>query len=96
MNHLLVFIYYFKNYYLLKQLVIQYFKLTIHSIIISTMSVTPPVLDTPLLTSPPTDYYQLYRSRFYILFTFSLLSFNQSLFWITFSPICKQIVRNII
>ena len=29
----------------------------------------------------------LYRSRFLILFTFSLLSFNQSLFWLTFSPI---------
>ena len=36
--------------------------------------------------SAPSEYV-LYRARFLILFTFSLLSFNQSLFWLTFSPI---------
>ena len=34
--------------------------------------------------------YVLYRGRFLILFTFSLLSFNQSLFWLTFSPISNE------
>lgn len=29
--------------------------------------------------------YKLYKSRFWILFVYSLLSFNQSLLWITFS-----------
>jgi hypothetical protein len=28
--------------------------------------------------------------RFYILFAFCLLSFNQSLFWITYSPIASN------
>lgn len=31
--------------------------------------------------------YTLYKRRYYILFIYSLLSFNQSLFWLTFSPI---------
>ena len=29
-------------------------------------------------------------ARFYILFAFCLLSFNQCLFWITFSPIASN------
>ncbi|UJR19611.1 hypothetical protein I4U23_022745 [Adineta vaga] len=34
--------------------------------------------------------YKLYRRRFYVLFVFSFLSFNQCLFWITFSPIYNE------
>ena len=41
-------------------------------------------------TSSSSAPFVLYRSRFLILFTFSLLSFNQSLFWLTFSPISNQ------
>jgi len=48
--------------------------------------------DSPLLTpSSPShsssSVYRVYPARFLILFTFSLISFNQSLFWLTFSPI---------
>jgi hypothetical protein len=31
--------------------------------------------------------YKLYRRRFYVLFIFAFLAFNQCLFWITFAPI---------
>ena len=34
--------------------------------------------------------YQLYRRRFYIIFVFGFLSFNQCLFWLTFSPIARN------
>jgi FLVCR family MFS transporter len=34
--------------------------------------------------------YKLYRRRFYVLFVYSFLSFNQCLFWITFSPISES------
>ena len=40
-------------------------------------------------TTSPTGF-TLYPARFLILFTFSLLSFNQSLFWLTFSPISDE------
>lgn len=33
--------------------------------------------------------YRLYRSRFYVLFVFCFLSFNQCSFWLTFSPISR-------
>ena len=42
-----------------------------------------------VLTSPPKAY-QLYRRRFYIICVFGLLSFNQCLFWLTFSPIARN------
>jgi hypothetical protein len=32
----------------------------------------------------------LYPIRFYVLFAFMLTSFNQCLFWITFSPITQN------
>ena len=34
--------------------------------------------------------YKLYRRRFYIIFVFGFLSFNQCLFWLTFSPIARN------
>ena len=34
--------------------------------------------------------YQLYPRRFYVLFVFSFLAFNQCLFWLTFSPIARS------
>lgn len=42
--------------------------------------------DVVLLVSPA-SIYPLYRRRFYVLFVFTFLSFNQCLFWLTFSPI---------
>ena len=48
---------------------------------------TPPSPDLSPSPSFEQQQYTLYRARFLILFTFSLLSFNQSLFWLTFSPI---------
>ena len=45
-------------------------------------------VDTALtVTSPP---YRLYSRRFYVLSVFSLLAFNQCLFWLTFSPIARS------
>jgi hypothetical protein len=32
----------------------------------------------------------VYRSRFYVLFVFAFLAFNQCLFWLTFSPISQS------
>jgi hypothetical protein len=34
--------------------------------------------------------YKLYKRRFLVLTIFTYLSFNQSLFWLTFSPIGKK------
>ncbi|CAF2660800.1 unnamed protein product [Rotaria sp. Silwood2] len=34
--------------------------------------------------------YVLYRQRFYVLFIFSFLAFNQCLMWLTFSPIARS------
>lgn len=34
--------------------------------------------------------YRLYRRRFFIICVFGLLSFNQCLFWLTFSPIARN------
>jgi hypothetical protein len=42
-----------------------------------------------VLPVPPCTY-RLYPHRFYVLFVFSLLSFNQNLFWLTFSPIARN------
>lgn len=33
--------------------------------------------------------YQLYKERFYVLFVFSFLAFNQCIIWLTFSPIAR-------
>ena len=45
---------------------------------------------TPLL-SPPVlkPAYILYPQRFYVLFIFSFLAFNQCIIWLTFSPIAR-------
>jgi len=37
-----------------------------------------------------TPAYIVYPHRFYVLFVFSLLAFNQCLMWLTFSPIARQ------
>jgi hypothetical protein len=44
----------------------------------------------PLMSSDPSCAYRLYPQRFYVLFVFSLLSFNQNLIWLTFSPIARN------
>ena len=43
-----------------------------------------------LVSSDASSTYRLYPHRFYVLFIFSLLSFNQNLFWLTFSPIARN------
>jgi hypothetical protein len=42
---------------------------------------------------PPsvTPVYKLYPQRFYVLFVFSFLSFNQCIIWLTFSPIARSV-----
>lgn len=48
-------------------------------------------LDSTLhLTSHSSLTYQLYRRRFYIIFVFGLLTFNQCLIWLIFSPIARN------
>ncbi|CAF3723198.1 unnamed protein product, partial [Adineta steineri] len=37
-----------------------------------------------------TPAYVLYPHRFYVLFAFSFLAFNQCLIWLTFSPIARS------
>ena len=45
---------------------------------------------TPLLSSSvQKPVYTLYPQRFYVLFIFSFLSFNQCIIWLTFSPIAR-------
>ena len=46
----------------------------------------------PMLPPPASSssVYQLYGRRFYVLFTFAFLAFNQCLFWLTFSPISRN------
>ncbi|CAF1424258.1 unnamed protein product [Adineta steineri] len=49
--------------------------------------------DETVLIVPPqsvTPAYVLYPHRFYVLFAFSFLSFNQCLIWLTFSPIARS------
>ena len=47
--------------------------------------------DVALLVSTPSlSIYPVYRRRFYVLFIFAFLSFNQCLFWLTFSPISQS------
>ncbi|CAF0785698.1 unnamed protein product [Adineta ricciae] len=41
----------------------------------------------PIISTTPA--YVLYPHRFYVLFVFSLLAFNQCLIWLTFSPIAR-------
>jgi hypothetical protein len=50
------------------------------------------MLNDGTLLIPPssTISYKLYPQRFYVLIVFSLLSFNQSMIWITFSPIASS------
>ncbi len=43
-----------------------------------------------VVTVPTTSAYTLYPQRFYVLFVFSFLSFNQCLIWLTFSPIARN------
>jgi hypothetical protein len=42
------------------------------------------------VTPRDTSVYLVYPRRFYVLFVFSLLGFNQSLMWLTFSPIARN------
>jgi FLVCR family MFS transporter len=49
---------------------------------------TETVLIVP--SSQTTPAYILYPQRFYVLFVFSLLSFNQCIIWLTFSPIARN------
>jgi hypothetical protein len=39
---------------------------------------------------PTTPVYVVYPQRFYVLFVFSFLAFNQCLIWLTFSPIARS------
>jgi len=39
---------------------------------------------------PTTPVYVLYPQRFYVLFVFSFLAFNQCFIWLTFSPIARS------
>jgi hypothetical protein len=49
-------------------------------------------LDSTLhLESSSSPTYQLYRRRFYIISVFGLLTFNQCLIWLTFSPIARNV-----
>ena len=45
---------------------------------------------TSLVPSESSCAYRLYPQRFYVLFVFSLLTFNQNLIWLTFSPIARN------
>lgn len=70
----------------------------IHSMTVRTTGAVdglPATPSSPLLSNDSFDrpVYTLYSSRFLILFTFSLLSFNQSLFWLTFSPISDKTMQ---
>ena len=55
------------------------------------MSISEMNIRTQSLSFP---LYKLYRRRFYVLFVFSFLSFNQCLFWITFSPISTSVEKH--
>ena len=43
-----------------------------------------------LVQTTSSSIYPVYRRRFYVLFVFSFLAFNQCLFWLTFSPISQS------
>ena len=43
-----------------------------------------------LISTQSPRAYRLYPQRFYVLFVFSLLNFNQNLIWLTFSPIARN------
>ncbi|CAF1533033.1 unnamed protein product [Adineta ricciae] len=45
---------------------------------------------TSLLAVKSIAAYRVYPQRFYILFVFSFLSFNQCMMWLTFSPIARS------
>ena len=42
------------------------------------------------VTTIPKPHYRVYKRRFYVLFVFSFLTFNQSTIWLTFSPIARN------
>ncbi|CAF1148077.1 unnamed protein product [Adineta ricciae] len=44
----------------------------------------------PLLAPETSCTYRTYPQRFYVLFVFFLLSFNQNIIWLTFSPIARN------
>ena len=52
----------------------------------------PETTESVLIVSPipTTPAYIVYPQRFYVLFVFSFLSFNQTIIWLTFSPIAKS------
>ncbi|CAF1300536.1 unnamed protein product [Adineta steineri] len=50
----------------------------------------PLPLNTVISLHGSSSIYPVYRRRFYVLFIFSFLAFNQCLFWLTFSPISKS------
>lgn len=50
---------------------------------------TPSDLTLLVRSSSPLPY-PVYRRRFYVLFIFAFLSFNQCIFWLTFSPISQS------
>lgn len=43
-----------------------------------------------LIPTLPPSIYPVYRRRFYVLFIFAFLAFNQCLFWLTFSPVSQS------
>jgi len=49
---------------------------------------TESVLILPSVSTTPA--YVLYPQRFYVLFVFSFLAFNQCMIWLTFSPIARS------
>ncbi|UJR11507.1 hypothetical protein I4U23_015688 [Adineta vaga] len=49
--------------------------------------------DSETVPLAPSDYsstYRVYPQRFYVLFVFFLLSFDQNIIWLTFSPIARN------
>ncbi|UJR23638.1 hypothetical protein I4U23_026623 [Adineta vaga] len=49
-----------------------------------------PNVSVSLYGSSPALIYPVYRRRFYVLFVFMFLAFNQCLFWLTFSPVSQS------
>jgi nitrate/nitrite transporter NarK len=54
------------------------------------MTRTPSDVAFLIPTSSSSSIYPVYRRRFYVLFIFAFLAFNQCLFWLTFSPISQS------
>jgi FLVCR family MFS transporter len=52
---------------------------------------TSETTETKIEVTPiETPIYLVYPNRFYVLFVFTFLAFNQSLIWLTFSPIARH------